>query len=123
MRTAPAGQRVILPLSYIGSLRFMKKICQDVIALIRKFRPLTLFITMTANPTWDKVIRELFPGQTAMDRLDLVSRVFNLKQKDLLLQLCRKGIFGPSTARFWTIEYQKRSLPYCYILLFLGNSD
>ncbi|KAJ5751269.1 hypothetical protein N7533_008297 [Penicillium manginii] len=123
MITAPVGQRVILPSSHIGSPRFMKKICQDAIALIRKLGPPTLFITMTANPTWDEITRELFPGQTAMDRPDLVSRVFDLKKKDLLLQLCRKGIFGPSTGRFWTIEYQKRSLPHCHLLLFLENSD
>ncbi|KAJ5900216.1 uncharacterized protein N7473_004286 [Penicillium subrubescens] len=123
MITAPVGQRVILPSSHIGSPRFMKKICQDAIALIRKLGPPTLFITMTANPSWDEITRELFPGQTAMDRPDLVSRVFDLKKKDLLLQLCRKGIFGPSTGRFWTIEYQKRSLPHCHLLLFLGNSD
>ncbi|KAJ5865150.1 uncharacterized protein N7529_007066 [Penicillium soppii] len=122
MATLPVGQRVILPSSHIGSPRFMQKIYQDAIALIRNFGPPTLFITMTANPTWDEVIRELFPGQTAMDRPDLVSRVFDLKKKDLLLQLCRKGIFGPSTGRFWTIEYQKRSLPHCHILLFLENS-
>jgi hypothetical protein len=53
----------------------------------------------------------------------LVSRVFDLKKKVLLLHLCRKDILGPSTGRFWTIEYQKRSLPHCHILLFLGNSD
>jgi hypothetical protein len=49
--TAPVGQRVILPSSHIGSPRFIKKIYQDAIALIRKLGPPTLFITMTANPT------------------------------------------------------------------------
>jgi hypothetical protein len=48
---APAVQRVMLPSSHIGSPRFMQKICQDAIALIRKLGPPTLFITMTANPT------------------------------------------------------------------------
>jgi hypothetical protein len=62
MMAPPVVQRIILPSSHISSLRFMQKICQDAIVLIRNFGPPTLFITITANLAWDKVVRELFPG-------------------------------------------------------------
>jgi hypothetical protein len=31
----------------------------------------------------------------------------------------KKGLFGPYAGHVYTIEYQKRCLPYMYLLLFL----
>ncbi|KAJ5562045.1 hypothetical protein N7535_003492 [Penicillium sp. DV-2018c] len=62
-----------------------------------------------ANPRWDEITREL--------------RVFELKKKDPIQQLGKQDIFGPTTSRFWTIEYQKRPLPHCHLLLFLAHAD
>ena len=33
----------------------------------------------TANPKWDEITCELLPGQTAIDRPDLVMCVFRIK--------------------------------------------
>ena len=35
-----------------------------------------VFITFTCNPKWREIQEELFDGQTASDRPDLVSRFF-----------------------------------------------
>ena len=74
------GQRIILPSSYTGGDRFMQQLFQDSMAIVCHFGQPILFITFTANPKWEEILRELLPGQTAVDRPDLVARVFHLKQ-------------------------------------------
>jgi len=88
-------------------------------ALVRHFRKPSLFIMFTANPKWAAIQAQLLSGQTAIDRPDLVARVFNLKLHDLLDQIKHKRIFGPWRGWVWTVEYQKRGLPHVHLLLFL----
>ena len=66
---------------------------------------------------------ELLPGQTAVDRPDLVARVFHLKLTDLLQQLKHACIFGHYQGCVWTVEYQKRGLRHMHLLLFLHPED
>ncbi|KAG1445823.1 hypothetical protein G6F56_009777 [Rhizopus delemar] len=51
-------------------------------AIVRYFGKSSLFITYTANPRWEEITAELSPGQTAIDRPDLVCRVLNLKRDE-----------------------------------------
>jgi len=113
------GPRVVLPSSYVGGDRFMQLLFQDSMALVRHFGKPSLFITFTANPKWAEIHDEILSGQTAIDRPDLVARVFNIKVRDLLDQLKHKQVFGPWRGWVWTIEYQKHGLPYLHLLLFL----
>jgi hypothetical protein len=115
------GKRIVLPSNYIGSDRFMQAIFQDSMAIVGHYGRPSLFITFTANPQWDEIVQELYPGQTAADRPDLVARVFHMKAKMLRDELIRDGIFGQALARVWCIEYQKRGLPHMHLLLFLKN--
>jgi hypothetical protein len=114
-----AGKRVVLPSSYIGGDRFMHTKSQDAMALIGYFGRPTFFITFTANPKWKEIQEELLPGQTAIDRPDLMARVFNMKANALREHLCKKHIFGHAVARVWTIEYQKRGMPHMHLLLWV----
>ena len=57
-------------------------------------------------------------GQTAVDRPDLVARVFYQKQQALLKKV-RSGHFGKVAGLVYTIEYQKRGLPHMHLLIFL----
>ena len=116
---AQVGRRVVLPSSYVGGDRFMQRLYQDSIAIVRRFGKPSLFITFTANPKWEEIQHELLPNQTAADRPDLVARVFNLKVRDLLEQIRHKEVFGPWLGWVWTIEYQKRHLPHLHLLVFL----
>jgi hypothetical protein len=70
------GQRIFLPLLYIGRPRNMGQCYQDSIAVARYYRKVDLFIMMTTNPNWEEIQRELLPGQTLYDRPDLVAWVF-----------------------------------------------
>jgi hypothetical protein len=113
------GQRTILPSSFIGGTRNMIQNCQDALPINRHFHGADLFITITANPNWPEVTRELLPGQTASDRPDLVVRVFHAKVAQLLKDLNEHGVMGRTVARVWTIEFQKRGLPHMHLIVFL----
>ena len=113
------GQRIILPSSYLGGPRDMHQRYLDGMAIARHFKKIDIFMTMTANPTWPEIERELLNGQSASDRPDLVARVFQLKKKALLHAVTKEGIFGPCVGHTYSIEFQKRGLPHIHLLLFL----
>jgi hypothetical protein len=113
------GQRFLLPSSYIGGPRHMQQRFQDSMAIARYFRQVDIFMTMTTNPLWTEITRELLPGQTAYDRPDLVSRVFQMKKKAIVDFVYKNGIFGRAVAYVYTIEFQKRGLPHMHNLIFL----
>jgi hypothetical protein len=115
------GQRIILPSSYLGGPRDMHQRYLDGMAIARHFKKIDIFLTMTANPNWPEIKRELLPHQTVPDRPDLVTRVFQLKKKALMHAILDIGIFGPCVAHVYSIEFQKRGLPHMHLLLFLKN--
>ena len=116
------GKRVVLPSSYIGGPRHQQQQYQDAMAIARFFKKIDLFVTMTANPNWPEITRELFPGQTSYDRPDIVARVFKLKKKELLNDIYNKQIFGHVVAYVYVIEFQKRGLPHLHLLVVLDSN-
>jgi len=56
------GEQVILPSSYIGGPRDMHQRYLDVMAITRYFKKIDIFLTMTTNPNWPEITRELLPG-------------------------------------------------------------
>ena len=92
-------------------------------AIARALGKPALFITFTANPRWREILENLFPGQVANDRPELIARVFKMKLDELLDDLKRKHIFGRYTGIVHVIEWQKRGLPHAHILLFLDPRD
>lgn len=117
------GRRMILPSSFTGSARNMFEIYQDSMAITRYNQHPDIFLTMTANPKWPEISKELLPGQNALDRPDLVARVFELKRKALMKEIKDKNIFGKKVAHVFTIEFQKRGLPHMHALLFLDSQS
>lgn len=117
------GTLTVLPSSYTGGPRYMQQLFQDGMAIARCHKSVDLFLTMTANPRWPEITRELFPGQEVSDRPDLVARVFQLKKKALLHEILKDGIFGQAVAHIYTIEFQKRGLPHMHLLIFLARPD
>jgi len=59
-------------------------------AIVYKYGRLSIFIIFTANPKWDKITYKLLPRQTAIDRPNLVIRIFRIKVIYLLYNLKRK---------------------------------
>jgi hypothetical protein len=108
------GKPIVLPSTFSGSSRHMAQEYADAMAIVRKkgHNGLDYFITMTANPNWAEVQASLprdehgHKLQEAIDRPDIVSRVFKLKLDSLLKDLFEEQIFGEVGGYAWTIEYQ-----------------
>ncbi|KAK6027977.1 hypothetical protein OSTOST_05986 [Ostertagia ostertagi] len=115
----PPGRRVILPSSYIGSPRSMHQAFQDAMAIVARFGKPTYFLTMTCNPQWKEIQENLFDGQLPSDRPDLTSRVFHAKLMELCSDLFKKHVLGEVQAYVYVIEFQKRGLPHCHMLLIM----
>jgi hypothetical protein len=113
-------ERTVLPSSFTGGPRYMGQLLQDALAIGRYYKKIDLFITMTANPRWDEIVRELRPGEQPQDRPDLITRVFEMKKRALLDDITKNGIFGRTVASLWTVEFQKRGLPHMHLLIFLA---
>ncbi|PIA50920.1 hypothetical protein AQUCO_01100021v1 [Aquilegia coerulea] len=107
----------------IGSPRHMYEIYQDSMAITRYYKHPDIFMTVTSNPKWPEIQNELKPGQAALDRPDLVARVFELKRKAIMHEIENKRLFGRVVANVYTIEFQKRGLPHMHTLLFLHPED
>ena len=115
------GQRIILPASYMGGPRDMYQRFQDGMAISRYFKKIDIFLTMTANPNWPEITRELLPAQSAADRPDLVARVFKMKKDWLVDAITKKGLFGPCCGNIQRVEFQKRGLPHMHMVIFLHS--
>ncbi|KAG5563862.1 hypothetical protein RHGRI_000157 [Rhododendron griersonianum] len=120
-RGSMVGKRVVLPGSFVGGPRDMRRRYLDAIALVQRFGKPDLFITMTCNPDWKEIKDSLKQGQLAQDRPDLTARVFRAKLKDLKDQLFKKCIFGKVAAHIHVIEFQKRGLPHAHMLIILKS--
>ncbi|PWZ10229.1 ATP-dependent DNA helicase PIF1 [Zea mays] len=94
IRGEKVGKRTVLSTSFIGGPRDMRRRYMDAMALVRKFGKPDIFLTMTCNPNWDEIRRELLPGQTPQDRPDLVVRVFHVKLQELKHRLTKQDILG-----------------------------
>ena len=114
------GRRVILPSTFTGGPRYMHERQQDAMSYVRKYGHPDLFITTTTNPNWPEIKDNLLPGQDPQDCPDIVARVFKLKIQKLLEMLKSEMVFGKPQAWLYSIEWQKRGLPHCHLLLWLS---
>jgi hypothetical protein len=101
----------------------MQQNYQDAMAIVRKYGKPDLFITFTCNPRWKEIEEQLLSGQTPSDRPELIARVFKLKLDELLNDIFKKHILGRTTGHVFVIEFQKRGLPHCHMLIILTNED
>lgn len=96
---------------------------QDGMARVAALGSPDLFLTMTCNANWPEIKQALLPGQKPLDRPDIVARVFRLKLAALKHLILHKGVLGKVVAYCDTIEFQKRGLPHCHMLLILAPGD
>ena len=83
----------------------MRERYYDAMSIVGKYGKPDMFITMTCNPRWKEIQENLFEGQTAIDRPDLVARVFKLKLDQLKKEILENNIFGEVAAHVYTIEF------------------
>ncbi|ONM39160.1 hypothetical protein ZEAMMB73_Zm00001d043823 [Zea mays] len=118
-RADKIGKRTVLSTSFIGGPRDMRRQYMDDMALVRKFGKPDIFLTMTCNPNWDEITRELLPMQSPQDRPDLVVRIFHAKLEELKKRLTKHHILGKIRAYVYVVEFQKRGLPHVHFLLIM----
>nr|GEX48798.1 hypothetical protein [Tanacetum cinerariifolium] len=102
------GQLVVLPASFIGGPRDIRRRFLDAMTLVKDDGKPDIFLTMTCNPSWPEILEYLEPGQKAYDRPDVVARVFHAKLKDLKDQLFNKHIIGVFKAY---VQYLYKDFP------------
>ncbi|XP_071681539.1 uncharacterized protein [Lolium perenne] len=93
-RASAVGIRTVLPWSFKGGYRDMKKRHMDAMALVQTYGKPDIFLTMTCNPNWQEILDDLYPGQTPQDRPDLVARVFRAKLETMKEMLLKNHILG-----------------------------
>ena len=115
------GRPFISP-TFAGSPAYYKRGQRDSLALLARCGRPSYFVTMTANPGWPEIQENLEPGQRWEHRPDLVSRVFNMKSKQLIQDRRNGNVFtngepgsSPASMILWVVEYQKRGLPHVHI--------
>ena len=95
--TQALGRMFILPSTFTGGPRHMLQQYQDAMAICRWAGPPDLFVTMTCNPKWPEIQRDVenyIPGQPAVDRPDTITRVFKMKLDDLMEDIQKGHHFG-----------------------------
>ncbi|XP_056687837.1 uncharacterized protein [Spinacia oleracea] len=116
---ANVGHRVVLPPTFIGGPRDLKKRYLNAMALVQRYGKPDLFVTMTCNPNWQEIKQELAPGGEAQNRPDLVSRIFRAKLLALKKLITQKHVFVEVAAMIYVVEFQKRDLPHAHFLIIL----
>ena len=101
----------------------MFELYQDSMSIVRKYGNPDLFITFTCSPKWEEISSALSLNQKATDRPDLTKRVFRIKLRKLLNNICVKYFLGRILAHVYTIEFQKRDLLFAHILIILSDDD
>ncbi|GJX50694.1 putative PIF1 DNA helicase/replication protein A1-like protein [Tanacetum coccineum] len=89
------GKKVVLNSAFTGSPRYMMQNYLDAITLCLK----------------------------SEDRPDVISRMFKIKLDCLMKEIKDDHTFGRVEGVVYTIEFQKRGLPHCHILLWLEAQD
>ena len=114
------GLRIVLLSTYTGGPHYMHECEPDTMTYVRMYGHPDLFITTTTNPNWPEINNNLLPCQDPQDRPDIVACVFRLKVQKLVEMLKSEVIFGKAQACLYSIEWQKRGLPHCHLLLWLS---
>ena len=112
-----------MPSSFNGSPISLKQNFLDSMTIVQKYGKPKLFITITCNPKWQEISQNLGDFKTAIDRPDIVAKVFNQEVEILLEDGNKKGIFGKCIAYTYVIEFQNRSLPHMHMLLFIDKDN
>ena len=88
------GKMGILPSSFMGCPRAIQQNFLDSMTISENFGKPDLFLTMTCNRHWQEIAENLNSNEIAIDRPDIVTRVFHEKINILKDELMKKNIFG-----------------------------
>nr|XP_027071785.1 uncharacterized protein LOC113696591 [Coffea arabica] len=117
------GKRIILPASFIGGSRDMRRRYMDAMTLVQHYGKLDIFLTMTCNPSWPEIKNHLLDTDEAQNRPDLITRIFRAKIEQLKEDLFKKHLFGHVAAYTYVIEFQKRGFLHAHFLIILKEQS
>ncbi|KAK7101715.1 hypothetical protein V1264_020052 [Littorina saxatilis] len=92
-------------------------------AIVSKYGKPDLFLTYTCNPRCKDICDALLPGQQAHDHPDIVARVFKQHLAELISDITKRHVLGKPVAYVYVIEFQKRGLPHCHLLIILDENS
>jgi hypothetical protein len=94
----------------------------DAMVLVRRYSRPNIFLTMTCNPSWDEITQNLYYGQSAQDRPDLVVRLFRAMLEELKNPLFKKHILGKVKAHV-CMSWSSRgwACPHAYFVLIMAQ--
>ena len=113
----PPTNEISMPTSFERGMPARAQLLNDTLSIYAKYGKADYFLTMTCNPMWEEIQSNLLQNETALDRPDLVHRVFDLKVKELVKDIRKKNVLGENIAMVMVTEYQKRGLPHCHAIL------
>ena len=99
------GKMLILPSNFIGSQRFLKQNYIDSMSIVNRYGKPDLFITMTCNPNWKEISENLEHNETAIDRPDIVVKVFHPKVQEFKELVIKRGVSGKCIAYTYVIKF------------------
>jgi len=62
------GHLIVLPRSFIGGLRDLKKCYMDAMSLVQRFGKLDIFLMMTCNPNWPEIKEQMKYNDESQNR-------------------------------------------------------
>ncbi|GKA49641.1 hypothetical protein Tco_0742714, partial [Tanacetum coccineum] len=95
---------------------------EDAMTLVQDVGKPDIFLTMTCNSNCPEIVENLYEGQTALDRRDLVTKVFSAKLKYLKHLLFTKHILGVVSSHIYVIKFHKWGLPHAHFLLIMTSA-
>ncbi|KAK9663635.1 hypothetical protein RND81_O263900 [Saponaria officinalis] len=117
------GYHLILPGSFIGCDRDMRCRYLNSMTVVQRYGKPNIFLTMTFNPRWPEIERELLPFEEAQNRPDLTARIFRSKLIKLKKDIIENKLFGNVAGYVYVVEFQKRGLPHVHFLIILNSED
>ena len=72
-RGSKIGHRIVLPASFIGGPRDMRRRYIEAMALVQRFGTPDIFLIMTCNSFWFEIKEQLQSYEEAHNRSDLIS--------------------------------------------------
>ena len=121
------GLKVVMSENTPGTPKWFKKLYIKSLALVTEFGKPDLFLTFTCNKNWPEfgdILKEhCGPNTDIKHRIDLISRVFSQKVKDMNKAIYELGVLGKCVAYNGIVEWQKRGMPHYHCIIFLAKED
>ena len=93
MQNIRVGTKILLR-AFVGGPMWYHMQFLDAMAICCVYHKPHYFITMTCNPKWEEIQKELLPDQNPENRPDITVAVFKQKMDALMNDLVHGSLFG-----------------------------